>query len=50
MFRMAREELMLDFLDGICLKENIPSKCLLASLMTLQEETEDKLRYRKRLE
>ena len=46
LFSLAKDELMLENIDGLCLKENEPSKRLMASLMTLQEETTTMLRYR----
>lgn len=49
LFQVAREELGLDFVDGICLSENLPSIALMQTHMRFEEETEGKRRYRKML-
>lgn len=46
LFEMAKEELMLEYIDGICLEENTPSKRLMSIFMTREEEDEESVRYR----
>ncbi|MBR2611710.1 MAG: GNAT family N-acetyltransferase [Clostridia bacterium] len=49
LFEIAKEELMLEHIDGICLQENTPSKRLMASFMTLEGDNEESVHYRVRL-
>ena len=43
---LAREELHLDFIDGICLRENCASAALMRKRMRLEEQTDTTFRFR----
>ncbi len=49
LFSLAREELSLDYVEGICLCENTPSKCLMEKCMTLEEQSDEMMRFCKNL-